>query len=76
MNDDINIPNIEFRHSEVSEEGIEILEIDELYARRARLNHDINKAHRIHFYLTLHYKQKGKTNFPLVDLFIQFNHKS
>jgi len=65
MNDDISIPNIEFRHSEVSEEDIEILEIDELYARRERLKHDINKAHRIHFYLMI-YIEEGEGE-PFID---------
>ena len=46
----MNVPNIKFKASSISEEGIEIIALDELYARRLNMNHNPNKPHRVHFY--------------------------
>lgn len=59
----MNVPNIKFKASSISEEGIEIIALDELYARRLNMNHNPNKPHRVHFYLMIYIEQGEGTHF-------------
>lgn len=64
----MDIPNIKFKYSVFESEGIEIIELNELYHRRSKMNHDPNKPHRVHFYLMVYIEEGEGTHF------IDFNH--
>jgi len=64
----MNIPSIQFTPPASNSKGIEIIELDELYHRRFKMEHDPNKPHRVHFSLMLYIEQGEGSHF------IDFNH--
>ena len=59
----MDIPDIKFKYSTLDAEGIEVIELNELYHRRSKMDHDPNKPHRVHFYLMLYIEQGEGTHF-------------
>ncbi len=68
MRKKVDIPDIKFNYSTIDSEGIEIIELDELYYRRSNMEHDPNKPHRVNFHVLLYIEQGKGTHF------IDFNH--
>lgn len=64
----MDIPNITFKNQTLESEGIEIIDLDELFRRRLNLDHDPNNPHRVHFNLMLFIEEGTGTHF------IDFNH--
>jgi len=59
----MNIPDIKFKHPVSQSKGIEIVELDELYDRRLKMDHDPNQPHRVHFSLMIYIEQGEGTHF-------------
>jgi len=59
----MNILDIQFNDSSISTKSIEIIALDELYKRRYEMDHDPNKAHRVHFYLMIYIEEGEGTHF-------------
>jgi AraC-like DNA-binding protein len=64
----IDIPSVKFNYSTFDSEDIEIIELNELFHRRSKMDHDPNKPHRVYFYLMLYIEQGEGSHF------IDFNH--
>jgi hypothetical protein len=59
----MDIPDIKFKHPVSNSSGIEIVEIDELYHRRLKMDHDPNAPHRVHFSLMIYIEQGEGVHF-------------
>jgi hypothetical protein len=59
----MNIPDIKFKYSNISEQGIEIIELDKLYTRKTKMDHNPNQPHRVHFNLIIYIEQGKGTHF-------------
>lgn len=59
----MDIPNIKFKNQTLESEGIEIIDLHELFRRRLNLDHDPNNPHRVHFNLMLFIEEGAGTHF-------------
>lgn len=66
----MNIPDVQFNSETSGLSGIEIFELDRLYQKTPKLNHDPSSPHRVEFNCLLYMTQGS------AEHFIDFNHHS